>query len=669
SKNRKVYPIWTDNRSGSAMSYVSPVDLGPPPNQPFMVYDSYSLTLIGDTGTIPSMNFGDSLYLSLGIKNIGDQPVSAVTAAISSLSPYIAITDSLEYYGDFAAGELKILPHGYSFKVSDTIPDGERVKFSIRITGPDTTWNSSFSLTAHAPHLRIADLTIVDTAVNCNYNNHLDPGETLKLSFKIVNDGEFSCTSAYTKLRTSSLNITLLQDSVFLGTILPRASGYVVFDAQVSEDATFGSYADLIVNARTGMYQANRTFIETIGVVAEDWETGGFNKFPWTFIGNSTWKVTNVNPFEGIYSAKSGYIFEDQSSILKIDYTSGVDDSISFFLKTSSENSFDFLRFYIDNVKQNEWSGEIDWTRVAFPTLSGTHNYKWTYMKDNFLSVGEDCAWVDYIEFPPPVLPEINAGPNDTICAGMVYHLSGSASLYDSLKWTTYGDGIFSNDTLVNPIYTPGSTDITNGQVKLRLTGWGSNGTTTRSMLLYIGSIPVIDEIAFWPEDTVCANHFITLSVDTINGADYLWTPGNFTTPEIELDTAVTSGMGTFRIKVRITSRYHCSSSDSIPVTFQDCTGIAEKIETSGVSIFPNPFSGETTIHLRLLKPAETDLVIIDETGRTIRHLLHQYLLRGIFTFVWNGKDDQDNRVAPGIYYVSLSAGEKKSIHKIILLP
>ncbi len=669
SKNRKVYPVWTDNRSGSAMSYVSPVDLGPPANQPFLVYDSYSLTVIGDTANIPTMNFGDSLFLSLGLKNIGDQPVSGVTAAISSLSPYITITDSLQDYGDFAAGELKVMPHGYSFKVSDTIPDGQRVKCRVRIMSPDTTWYSSFSLTAHAPDLRIAGLTILDTAGNGNHNKRLDPGETVKISFRIVNDGDFTCEAAYTKLHTTSPDISLLQDSVFVGDILPGGTVNAVYDVQVSEDAAFGSWADLIVNAFSGKYRRNQTFIETIGVVAEDWETGDFTKFPWTFAGNSTWKMTTVNPFEGVYSAKSGIIFEEQSSILKIDYTAGVGDSISFFVKTSSENSFDFLRFYIDNVKQGEWSGELDWRRASYAAHSGTHNYKWMYTKDIYLDVGEDCAWVDYIEFPPPVLPQISAGPNDTICAGMVDTLTGSAALFDSLKWTTYGDGTFSNDTLVNPVYTPGGGDISNGNVRLRLTGWGVNGSTTRSMQLFIGAIPVIDEIMVWPNDTVCANHQISLSLDTVNGAHYLWIPGGFTTPAIEMDTSATGGMGTFVVKARITSRYNCSATDSTRVTFQDCTGITEPAGTSGFSVFPNPFSRKTTLSIRLLKSTATDMVIIDETGRTLKHLLHQYLSAGISTFVWDGKDDQDNRVLPGIYYVVLSSGDKKSVHKIILLP
>ena len=158
--------------------------------------------------------------------------------------------------------------------------------------------------------------------------------------------------------------------------------------------------------------------------------------------GNLEWNITSVEPYEGLYSAKSGIIFDQQTSDLKLTYSSAVDDSISFFRRTSSEPTYDFLNFYIDNVLQGSWSGESPWQRVAYPVTAVTHLFKWSYEKDIFLSVGQDCSWIDYIEFPPPVLPEIYAGASDTICAGQTYQLQGMADNADSVQWSTYGDEI-----------------------------------------------------------------------------------------------------------------------------------------------------------------------------------------------------------------------------------
>jgi len=75
---------------------------------------------------------------------------------------------------------------------------------------------------------------------------------------------------------------------------------------------------------------------------------------------------------------------------------------ISFYKFVSSEENYDFLQFYIDGNKQGEWSG-IDnaWSFVSFPVAVGNHNFEWEYDKDGAVSEGQDCAWLDYIVFPP----------------------------------------------------------------------------------------------------------------------------------------------------------------------------------------------------------------------------------------------------------------------------
>lgn len=67
-------------------------------------------------------------------------------------------------------------------------------------------------------------------------------------------------------------------------------------------------------------------------------------------------------------------------------------------------------------------------------------------------------------------MPEVSAGNDTLICEGNLLTLSGYAIRQDSLLWTTSGDGTFNNDTILNPVYTPGENDITNGSVELTLT-------------------------------------------------------------------------------------------------------------------------------------------------------------------------------------------------------
>ena len=81
-------------------------------------------------------------------------------------------------------------------------------------------------------------------------------------------------------------------------------------------------------------------------------------------------------------------------------YMPTVADTLSFYYKVSSEENYDKLIFKIDGQTKGEWSGNISWTRAAYPVNPGVHTYQWTYSKDYYGSSGHDCAYIDYISFP-----------------------------------------------------------------------------------------------------------------------------------------------------------------------------------------------------------------------------------------------------------------------------
>lgn len=64
---------------------------------------------------------------------------------------------------------------------------------------------------------------------------------------------------------------------------------------------------------------------------------------------------------------------------------------------------------------------------------------------------------------------EAYAGNDTLICAGESILLDGSATNYDSVFWSTDGDGTFEDNTLLNAVYVPGEEDIANGSVSLWL--------------------------------------------------------------------------------------------------------------------------------------------------------------------------------------------------------
>ena len=74
---------------------------------------------------------------------------------------------------------------------------------------------------------------------------------------------------------------------------------------------------------------------------------------------------------------------------------------------------------------------------------------------------------IQLILLPKPVA---EAGSDATIVQDSAFYLAeGQASYFNSLHWTTSGDGLFDNENALKPNYYPGLSDINAGQVTLTL--------------------------------------------------------------------------------------------------------------------------------------------------------------------------------------------------------
>ena len=170
---------------------------------------------------------------------------------------------------------------------------------------------------------------------------------------------------------------------------------------------------------------------------AESFESGEFGD-NWSFTGNANWFIDNSTSYDGIYSAKSGDIGDNQYSSLSIQIETIADGEINFWKKVSSESSYDFLKFYIDDSEYGSWSGEINWSEESYSVSAGTHTFKWVYEKDYSVSDGSDCGWIDYITFPPTEQPIIYGDVNgdaDVTSYDAALTLQYSAGLTDFEEW------------------------------------------------------------------------------------------------------------------------------------------------------------------------------------------------------------------------------------------
>jgi hypothetical protein len=129
-----------------------------------------------------------------------------------------------------------------------------------------------------------------------------------------------------------------------------------------------------------------------------DFESNEIGQY-WDFAGNQPWYIT-TDGYESSYSLRSGNINDQQSSSASFTLNVAQASEISFRKKVSTEIDYDFMSFYINDVLQAQWSGEIDWSQETFPVAAGQNTFRWEYVKDQAVTNGNDCAWIDEIIFP-----------------------------------------------------------------------------------------------------------------------------------------------------------------------------------------------------------------------------------------------------------------------------
>ena len=88
---------------------------------------------------------------------------------------------------------------------------------------------------------------------------------------------------------------------------------------------------------------------------------------------------------------------------------------------------------------------------------------------------------------------------------------------------------------------------------------------------------------------------------------------------------------------------------------------------------YPNPFNPETWIPYRLAKDATVTLEIYDTTGGIVRNIHIGHQIAAIYesrskAIYWDGRNNLGERVASGIYFYHLSAGDYSAARKMVIL-
>jgi hypothetical protein len=270
-------------------------------------------------------------------------------------------------------------------------------------------------------------------------------------------------------------------------------------------------------------------------------------------------------------------------------------------------------------------NGQLVSTSLTLKPSGGLPNYINTYTKPLMPAVSKTiaCQTVNF------------AVPTPTFAGGCI------ANTYpiNSYLWD-FGDpatGSANNSTVTNPSHL-----------------FSALGTYTVKTILYSNCtndtlVSTVNITTLSPVVSILGNTLVCKGdkrIYTATGANsYVWST-SATTASVSLSPSVTT------VYTVTGTTNGCKTSKEYTLTVEPCTGISMIDKTSGINLFPNPFTNELSIEVAVA----TEIVIIDIAGRIV---LNTNIQKGLSTI--NTSD-----LKPGLYFVQCSTDGSVSRFRIV---
>ncbi|MCO5264472.1 MAG: T9SS type A sorting domain-containing protein [Lentimicrobium sp.] len=363
------------------------------------------------------IEFGEHCTMNLSITNLNSFAIGNTTFTLATNNPEFLLNSAVQSISSLQPGETLNIENAFTFDVSNHVFNGQKAAFTLNATSDEGNWAREFYLTAYKAVIEIASLRIID-----GNNGILDPGETVELAIDLKNIGGAVLTSAQAIINSWDSFLTINNNTGSKDTLRQEEHWLLSFEISLSPDAPLYHLIELNLGI-TGNNQFD--YLKTIpiftGFLVETFETGDFSAYEWENGGTAPWYIDENSAYEGSVCARSGLIYDNETSSLSLNWDVAIADTLSFWFKVSSEPGYDFLHFNINEDEMGRWAGTWNWTQAKIPVNEGPQLFSWKYIKDYSVTNGEDCARIDYIILPVYAVPTEAKNINQPISAFQVY--------------------------------------------------------------------------------------------------------------------------------------------------------------------------------------------------------------------------------------------------------
>ncbi len=339
---------------------------------------------------------GEEASLNLELINRGEEVILNDTVVLFSGNGSIEILDSVLVIERLEPGDTLKPGDAYLFRAGISLADQATALLGIRLTGGATPMFIREKI--HAPVLAAGSISWDDRPLG-NGNGIIETGEWLLCNWTLFNTGHFRTGiilgSVLSKDSTKSVEALFLNEPV----IEAGDSASLQFKIRLEETGT-GWFSLGPVSAGDQNGSVTDSLRITMNRYFEVFDPGWKSRYPFVNNSPSPWKPDRESYTSSRYSLRSGTISDNEQSDVTLFMETTQDDTLSFTYRVSSEYEWDYLRFYVDSLLEQKWSGNSGWKEYSLPIEEGWHEITWSYKKDEGWTGGEDAAWIDDLILP-----------------------------------------------------------------------------------------------------------------------------------------------------------------------------------------------------------------------------------------------------------------------------
>ena len=551
------------------------------------------------------INPNENASITFTLKNWGTITSNDVYAILSvtDIGNYVVLNTDSVFFGSMAPSD-SIIGSPFQFFIKPECPVGYVIHFRLHVVSTTSSWNYTNNQIVHGCKLKFGEF-FVDDEGSVLHNYRMDPGETVKVTFKVLNTGDDVAPDVTSVIRTNDPYLTIVDSVANFGTILPDSNAINQTDTYtiyVSENCPLQYNANflLLLSTQNGFYPYSKTDSVTLTVAMPTVSDP---------TGPDAYGYYAYSSHDLLWDQHPEYSWVEISSIgTEIPKPGGVSD----FTQTVSL-PFNF-KYYGNNFSQLRISGD-GW--IAFGSGTQTKSANCSLPCLDTLNNMTAVFWDDFF----------SNGPQG---GGKLYYYSDPSNHTFIMEWDTvpHRSDITIKETFEIILHDPAyyTTPTGDGEIIFQYKDVEEAGSCT------VGIENGTEDIGL---QYVFNELYDPTANELVNGIAI-----KFTTAQPNVVSVGEDG----------------EANQLIPADY------------SLNQNYPNPFNPETRISYSIPEPGFVKLSIYDINGTLIKVLQEGNRSAGRYEAIWDGKNSFGSKVGSGVYFYRLQANSFVQVKKMILL-